>query len=148
MKNSKIIYSLTHDDYTLARINWILQRDYQVQSFSDTESLHSAMEKGKPDLVILHPRCGGLEIEALIERTKGVCTTCIAYLLLSGSNRNNLSSLFRCNCIVGQVHLPLIPDQLTSAVKNGLELSGMCKIRANLFNMPLPAETAELRIQA
>lgn len=144
MQNKKTIYALAQDDYTGARICWILQRHYNFESFSDSESLLSAMRNQKPDLVILDTSSNTFEVEAIIERTKGVCSSCVSYLLLSSSCRNNRGSLFSCNCIVGQVHLPLIPDQLTMAVKHGLELSSMCKIRSNLFSLPLPADPIDL----
>lgn len=148
MNKETLIYTLSEDDYTLARIHWILQRNYRVESFKDSGSLSRAIDHQRPELVMLDTSSQNIDSDAVIARTKELCQTCTPYLLVSCTNRTNLGSLFRCNCIVGQVHLPLIPDQLISAVKHGIELSGMCKIRANLFNLPLPADPAELTLRA
>ena len=148
MSEETLIYTLSDDEYILGRIKWILQRNYRVESFKDCVSLIQALERQRPALVILDSSSPNINSEAVIAQTKALCQTCTSYLLLSCTSRTNLGPLFRCNCIVGQVHLPLIPDQLISAVKQGIELSGMCKIRANLFNLPLPTDTADLTLRA
>ena len=144
MDNRTIIYALCDDDYTLARLQWLLRRDYQVELFNRSKLLFAAIQEQRPDLVILDTSSADIVSDSVIAQTKGVCGTCVSYLLLSGKTRHNLGSLFRCNCIVGQVNLPLIPDQLVSAIRHGLELSRMCQIRANLFNQPLPSDDARV----
>lgn len=151
MKNTKIIYSLSSDADVNSRTHWVLQRDYKIEMFEDTSSILDAIETQTPDLIIVDTSSADVDVESLISQTKKDCGGCISYLLLSASTRRPFSSLFRCNCIVGQVNLQIIPDQLQRAVKEGMELSHMCQIRAKLFTQPLKlaaSERIELVMQA
>lgn len=148
MKNTKIIYCISADSDVLARAHWVLQRTYQILMFEDVEAALASLDQGKPELIIVDTDSAEFDINALVSATKKDCGDCISYLMLSASTRRAFSSLFRCNCIVGQVSLPLIPEQLQSAVSQGMELSHMCQIRAKLFSTPLPADRIELVMQA
>lgn len=53
MNNKKLIYCLRSDSHVGARAHWVLQRNYQVESFQDQESFIEALTQIEPDLVIL-----------------------------------------------------------------------------------------------
>lgn len=145
MNNKKRIYCLTPDPDLAARIHWVLQRGYALETFKSVEALSQSLALHQPDLVILDRSQSEIDVAALIETTKKDCGGCVSYLLLSNQGRSPASSLFRCNCIVGHATLPIIPDQLINAVDAGMELSHMCKIRSNIFKNSV---TADLPLEA
>lgn len=148
MNNIKIVYCISSNSEVLARTQWVLKRGTEVFTFNDAESALAAISSTTPDLIIVDTSSEDIDVEGLVSATKKDCAGCISYLMLTSKTRRPFSSLFRCNCIVGQASLPIIPDQLQQAVKEGLELSHMCQIRAKLFTTPLPSDRIELVMQA
>lgn len=145
MNNKKLIYCLSSDSDVGARAHWVLQRNYQVEHFQDQESFIEAVTQIEPDLVILDTESH--DLSWLMTLTKKDCGQCIAYLLVTPTSRRPFSALFQCNCVVGQVSNPIIPDQLQNAVQSGMELSHMCKIRSNIFKKSIHADQIDLVMQ-